>query len=147
MPRFVGMAVGLAAKVLPKTPTARLDAHAVSRDPRVVERYEADPLVYHGRLRAGFAAAFARANQRIGRDIAKFELPVLLIHGGADTLVSPDASRWLAENVSSDDVTLDIYEGLYHEVLNEPERGRVIEDLVTWVQDHIAASGEQAATA
>jgi acylglycerol lipase len=150
MPRMLGAAVSLAAKVLPKTPTVRLDAESVSRDPEVVARYIADPLVYRGRLRAGFAAAFARAMERIERDVANFDHPLLLIHGGADALVSPQASRWLAENVASEDVTLNVYDGLFHEVLNEPEREKVIADVSKWLEGHIAAPGDadaEAATA
>lgn len=142
-PRMMGAAVSLAAKLLPRTPTVRLNAESVSRDPEVVARYLADPLVYRGRLRAGFVAAFGRAIERIGRDVASFDHPVLLIHGGADALVSPDASRWAAENFASEDVTLKIYDDLFHEVLNEPEREKVIAGLAGWLDDHIAAPDEE----
>jgi len=141
-PRVMGAVVSLAAKVLPKTPTVRLDAEAVSRDPEVVARYVADPLVYRGRLRAGFVGAFARALERIEQDAAMFDQTVLLMHGGTDTLVNPDASRGGAEHFASEDVTLNIYEGLFHEVLNEPEREQVTADMVQWMADRIAGAGE-----
>ena len=40
-------------------------------------------------------------------------------------------------NVSSSDKTLKIYEGLYHEILNEPEQDEVKKDIISWLNSHI----------
>jgi acylglycerol lipase len=37
--------------------------------------------------------------------------------------------------VSSADKTLKLYEGLYHEILNEPERETVLADIVGWLDE------------
>ena len=139
LPRLARAFISLTSRFFPKVPTARLDADAVSRDPEVVARYNADPLVFRGRLKAGFVAAFARAMERIEEDVDCFDQSVLLIHGGDDRLVDPDSSSWFAEYVSSKDVTLNRYAGLYHEVLNEPERETVVADLVAWLEERVAA--------
>ncbi|GAB4323689.1 MAG: alpha/beta hydrolase [Dehalococcoidia bacterium] len=125
------------ARVAPRTPLMRLDANLISRDPEVVERYLVDPLVYHGRLRAGFIAAFMRALARIGRDMERFDLPLLILHGSEDRLASPEGSRMLRSRAGSDDVTFKLYRGLYHEVLNEPERARVLKDVIEWLDAHV----------
>lgn len=140
-PRMMRLAVGVLAKVAPHTALIRLDANLISRDPEVVERYLADPLVYHGRLRAGFLAAFMRALARIARDMERFDVPLLILHGSEDRLASPEGSRALRSRAGSDDVTFKLYRGLYHEVLNEPERDRVLKDVVEWLDAHV---GEEA---
>ena len=61
---------------------------------------------------------------------------MLLLHGGADITASPDGSRGLFEGVSSEDKTLRIYEGLRHNVLNEPGNQQVITDITDWLAAH-----------
>ena len=65
-------------------------------------------------------------------------MPLLLVHGSEDRLVSVRGSRLVYERASSDDKTLKIYDGFFHEVLNEPpeDRARVLADIVTWLQAH-----------
>jgi acylglycerol lipase len=60
-------------------------------------------------------------------------IPVLIMAGGADPIVPVAGSRMLAERISSRDKTLTIYEGLYHEILNEPEQGEVIAQICDWL--------------
>ena len=43
----------------------------------------------------------------------------------------------LYEQVSSTDKTLKIYEGLYHEIHNEPDREEMFNDLQDWLQAHV----------
>src|SRR3546814_9040124 len=61
---------------------------------------------------------------------AKITLPILLQHGGADSLAAPEGSRYLFEHVASQDKRLEIYPGLFHEIYNEPEQGAVLDDLI-----------------
>ncbi len=130
---ILARAVELFAKVAPDLPTFSLSAASVSRDEDVVRRYEDDPLVYHGRIRAGLAAAMSRAARRIARDERTIDLPLLIMHGTDDALTSPDGSRRLYERAASLDKTLKLYDGLYHEILNEPEQLQVLADIVVWL--------------
>jgi alpha-beta hydrolase superfamily lysophospholipase len=132
-PSVVRAVVTAIGRLAPRLPLIKLNAADVSRDPEVVRRYEDDPLVYHGRIRAGLAAAMARAAQRIERDAATITLPILIMHGTDDQLASPDASRALFGAVSSTDKTLKMYKGLHHEILNEPEQQQVIADITAWL--------------
>jgi len=65
--------------------------------------------------------------------MVKIKLPVLIMQGSEDKLVSPDGSHKTYEKISSTDKTLRIYEGLYHEIMNEPERDRVYKDIAEWI--------------
>jgi lysophospholipase len=59
------------------------------------------------------------------------------MHGTEDRLASPDGSRMVADAVSSSDVTLALYAGLYHEIFNEPEQEQVLADLVSWLDQRL----------
>jgi acylglycerol lipase len=124
----------LLGRVAPGLPLRRLDSAGISRDPAVVAAYDADPLVYHGRVPAGVAGALLATMDGFPARLPGLRLPLLVLHGGADSMVDPRGSRLIAARAGSDDVTLKVYEGLYHEVFNEPEQDVVLDDLVCWLR-------------
>jgi alpha-beta hydrolase superfamily lysophospholipase len=111
----------------------QLDAGAVSRDPAVVDAYNTDPLVYHGKVPAGVARALVLVGETMPKRAAALTAPLLVVHGSEDQLIPVDGSRQLADAVGSSDVELKVYPGLYHEVFNEPERDQVLDDVVSWI--------------
>jgi alpha-beta hydrolase superfamily lysophospholipase len=117
-------------------PVVALRLDAVSRDQAVVDAYRADPLVHLGKVRARTGAEILRAIGEVQRDISHLCLPVLTLQGTVDMLVDPAAARWVDTHVGSEDHTLHIYEGLYHEVFNEPERDAVLDDVADWLDLH-----------
>jgi len=123
----------LLSRLAPRTQVTRVDPAAVSRDPAVVADYAADPLNHHAGMPARTAAELLRATREIAAGVASLQLPLLVFHGGEDRLVSPAAGRWISEHAGSADRTLRVYDGLYHETLNEPEREAVLADLVAWL--------------
>jgi alpha-beta hydrolase superfamily lysophospholipase len=122
--------------VLPKARLPKLDAGAVSRDPEVVRNYENDPLVYRGGIPARTGAELNRAMERIRQGMESLRLPLLIMHGTGDLLADPEGSSLLHDRAESGDKTLKRYEGLYHEILNEPERAEVLADMVAWLEAH-----------
>lgn len=128
---------GVIGRLAPTLPTIRTPDDAISRDPAVIAAAEADPLNYHGRVLAGTGAAFLRAAQRIQTHMAAIALPLLVFHGTADKLTDPGASRMLYEQARSPDKTLNLYDGLYHETLNEPEKEQVLADIVDWLDARV----------
>ncbi len=121
-------------------PVVALRLDAVSRDQAVVEAYRADPLVHLGKVRARTGAEILRAIEEVQRDISQLHLPVLAIQGTVDLLVDPAAASWVDTHVGSQDHNLHVYEGLYHEVLNEPERETVLDDVARWLDAHAAVA-------
>jgi acylglycerol lipase len=119
--------------LLPTTGLVALDASAVSRDPAVVAAYLADPLVYSGKLTARLAAEMLTSMQRIGVDAGKIRVPLLIMQGTADRLVNPAGAPMLHGLVWSIDKTLKLYDGLYHEIFNEPEHEQVLNDVADWL--------------
>ena len=61
-------------------------------------------------------------------------LPTLVLHGTADQLVPLAANRRVYQAFGTRDCVVKLYDGLYHEVFNEPERERVTADLFCWLE-------------
>ena len=125
------------AFLAPRLPVVPLEAEAVSRDPEVVARYRSDPLNYLGKIRARMGIHLLGLTDLIVPELPAITLPVLILQGTADRLVDPAGSQMIYDRVSSTDKTLHFYEGLYHEILNEPERDQVFADVVTWLEAHV----------
>ncbi len=119
--------------LLPKVGLFALEVDGVSRDPDVVAAYVNDPLVHHGKVTARLASELLKATQRVTAEAGTITLPLIVVQGSEDKLVDPDGAQMLYDKARSEDKTLTIYDGLYHEVFNEPERARVLGDVETWL--------------
>ena len=122
--------------VLPKMRIIAIEAEAVSRDPAVVKAYLNDPLVYTGKVTVRISNEINKAISTIEEKGAQISLPLLLLHGSADRLCESAWSEYLNDLVSSQDKKMIIYDGLYHEVYNEPEAETVYGDLLKWLEEH-----------
>jgi alpha-beta hydrolase superfamily lysophospholipase len=110
-----------------------LDTAAISRDPAVVRAYLDDPLV-SSRVSARWYAEILRAMAQAHADAPGLQVPLLLMQSGADRLVDPAApARW-ARAAPTDRVELVQWEGLYHEMFNEPEKPQVRRHALEWLQ-------------
>lgn len=126
----------LAGLVPTLTMSNELDASGLSHDPAVVQAYVNDPLV-HGKVTARFFTEFVKAQAHTLQHAEDVRLPLLILHGSADPLVDVSASREFYERAASADKTLKIYEGLYHEAFNEPQKEQVFADLIGWLDAHL----------
>ena len=108
-----------------------IDAQAVSRDPEVVRDYIDDPL-RHDRISARLAIDMLETGLDILGKASGFPLPLLLMVGGSDRLVSVDACKEFAAK-AGEMCTLRVWDGLYHEVHNEPEQEQVLDFLLKWL--------------
>ncbi len=66
----------------------------------------------------------------------KYKVPCLLIHGNKDKIIPFQSSTNIYGALSIDNKTLIIYDGLYHELLQEPERRKIFRDLTKWLDDN-----------
>lgn len=130
---------GIVGRLLPRLRVVRLGCRYISRDPQVVEAFKNDPLVFHGRFPVRTGAEIFRAAKRVETEAAALTLPLLILHGTADAACDVEGSRVLHLRAGSHDKTLCLYEGLYHEVLSEPERDRVLGDLIAWMNPRRSA--------
>lgn len=131
----------VAAKVLSSVApnlgvVAPLDSSTISRDAAVVAAYDADPLNYRGKIGARIGAEGLAAIDRVTARLKTLELPILVMHGVADQLSDPAAAQLVADGVSSQDLTVKLYDDLYHEIFNEPEQDVVLGDVAEWLKTH-----------
>jgi acylglycerol lipase len=123
--------------LMPRLGLLKTAPEGVSRDPAVVQAYIDDPLVYKGKTTVRLAAEMLKAMKRVSSEAAKISLPILILQGGADWIVDPAGARMMYESVSSADKEIKIYDGLYHEVYNEPEHPKVLQDVELWIGAHM----------
>jgi acylglycerol lipase len=134
----------VAARVLstltPRLPVVAIDASLVSRDAEVVKAYVEDPLVYHGKLPVRTVTELAAAIDAFPAEVGQITVPTLIMYGTADGLCPPAGSVMLDERIGASDKTLKAYEGLHHEILNEPEQDQVMDDLCAWLGARVAVA-------
>jgi alpha-beta hydrolase superfamily lysophospholipase len=123
--------------IAPGMPLQQLEAGAVSRDPAVVDAYNTDPLVYHGKVPGGIARVLMLVGKTMPQRAASLAAPLLVVHGSEDLLIPEIGSHQLVDAVGSSDVELKVYPGLYHEVFNEPEQEQVLDDVVSWINTRL----------
>jgi alpha-beta hydrolase superfamily lysophospholipase len=117
---------------------AGLPAEGLSRDPEVVEKYLADPLV-NTKISVGLGSEMLEAVARTAGGGAAVKVPMLLLHGAADPLCAASGSDSFFQSLSGDVRAasgLQIYPGLLHEIFNEPERLDVFADVLRFLETH-----------
>jgi alpha-beta hydrolase superfamily lysophospholipase len=134
----VRMIAAVLSALTPKLGVIQVDATLVSRDPEVVNAYQSDPLVHHGKLPARTVNELAKKVGAFPTTVGKITIPTLIMHGTADQLAPLAGAKMLAGTISSTDKKLITYDGLYHEILNEPEQKQVMDDMCAWITAHIA---------
>ncbi len=128
---------GIVAALFPQLPIKAIDSAAISRDPTVVQDYDNDPLNSREKVRARAGKELLSAGPHVFRHADQIALPILIMHGDADAIASVEGSRKLHQLLSSADKSLQIYHGLYHEILNEPERDQVLQDILGWIKQRV----------
>jgi alpha-beta hydrolase superfamily lysophospholipase len=111
-----------------------------SRDPKVVEALNNDPLIANEVQPTHTVAEMVYADKRLKREFPLITLPVLILHGTQDKVTKPGGSRLFYEKAGSTDKTLNLYEGHYHDLLNDIGKERVMADILGWINAHLLAA-------
>ena len=134
----VTLTIGRAlSRIAPDTGVLRLPLNRISRDPAVVDAYNNDPLVFRTPIRARLGAEMLAAMERVDAGLPSLRVPLLVMQGTADGLVDPGCGPHVYSRAGSTDKTLKMYDGLWHEIFNEPERDHVLGDLTGWLRSHL----------
>ena len=107
-------------------------ADAVSSDPAVVQAYKDDPLNYLGPPPRDFLRSVGQVEE-VRKRLPELTLPLLIMQGSADLLVSPQALKDTVAAVSSQDLTAVLWPGLWHEIFHEPNQLEVLAALSAWI--------------
>lgn len=132
--KWIRVLTPIAARFAPKLRFSNpWKAGHLSRDPAVGEKYYKDPLV-HTKTSTRFGAQFLDAMEECSKGLHELDVPTLVLHGGDDRLVPTACSEGLGD---LEVVDRKVYEGLRHEIINEPEGATVIADIVAWINDRV----------
>jgi alpha-beta hydrolase superfamily lysophospholipase len=109
-----------------------------SRDPRAVETMNNDPLIAHETQPTKTLAEMVRADERLKKEFPLITLPLLILHGTADKATKPSGSQRFYDMASSKDKTLKLYEGYYHDPLNDVGKEAVMADIQSWIDARLS---------
>jgi lysophospholipase len=113
-----------------------LDPNLLSHDQEVVQNYVNDPLV-HGVASTRFFTELMRAVNETLQSGANLTIPCLVMVGSGDGIVDSSTTQKFFNTIASSDKTLKVYDGLYHEILNEPEKNTILEEISGWISARI----------
>ena len=124
--------------VAPHAHVLKLKDEDFSRDPAFVARMQNDPLVHQEGYPSRTVAELVRADERLRREFPAITLPLLILHGTADRAAKPHGSQVFHAAAGSSDKTLKLYEGYFHDLLNDLGKEVVLADVVEWITSRLA---------
>jgi len=137
-PDFALAALKGLSHIAPHAHVLHLKNEDFSRDPEVVARMNADPLLAHETQPTRTVAAMVRADERLGESFPRIRLPLLILHGTADRATRSQGSQQFHEHAGSSDKTLKLYEGAFHDPLNDIDRDVVLADILIWLEARLS---------
>lgn len=119
--------------VVPHAHVFRLQNENFSRDPKVVQAMNEDPLIAGETQPTQTMAQMVLADERLKAEFPLITLPVLILHGTLDKVTKPSGSQFFYERAGSTDKTLKLYQGHFHDLLNDIDKEVVMEDIKGWI--------------
>jgi acylglycerol lipase len=125
--------------ITPHTHVFSLHNKDFTRDAAVVESMNDDILIKGESQPAQTAKVLINGARRLTEEFPRITLPVLILHGTEDKATSPSGSQHFYENAGSTDKTLKLYEGHFHDLLNDIDKEIVMADIQNWIDERIPA--------
>lgn len=125
--------------ITPHTHVFSLNNKDFSRDPKVVEEMNEDILIKGESQPAQTGKVLINAATRLTEEFSKLKLPVFILHGTEDHATKPSGSEHFYERAGSTDKTLKLYEGHFHDLLNDIDKEIVMADIQNWINSRIPA--------
>jgi acylglycerol lipase len=139
-PDFVLAVLKGLSHIAPHTHVFKLENEDFSRDPKVVEAMNNDPLIADESQPTQTAAAMVRADERLKKEFPLITLPVLILHGTHDKVTKPSGSQLFYDTAGSSDKTLKLYDGHFHDLLNDIDKDVVLADIQRWIDERLPAA-------
>jgi len=121
----------------PHAHVLKLHNEDFSRDPKVVKSMNEDPLTLNEVQPTKTVATLVRADERLKREFPLITLPVFILHGTADKATKPSGSQMFYDNAGSKDKTLKLYDGHFHDLLNDVGKEEVMADILGWIDKRL----------
>jgi alpha-beta hydrolase superfamily lysophospholipase len=125
------------SSIAPHLHVLKLSDDVFSRDKAFLDRMKVDPLIPHMLAPSQTAAELIRADEKLGGEFQQLTLPLFIMHGTGDKAASPHGSQHFYDAAGSEDKTLKLYEGHYHDLLNDVGKEKVINDIGVWISEHL----------
>lgn len=122
--------------IAPHLHTIKLKNEDFSRNPEVVAAMNNDPLIANESQPSKTMEQLVKADERLEKEFSKITLPVFILHGTNDKATKPSGSQFFYDNTASTDKTLKLYEGHYHDLLNDLDKEIVVNDIIDWLKKH-----------
>jgi alpha-beta hydrolase superfamily lysophospholipase len=123
--------------IFPHAHVVKLKNEDFSRNPEVVDFMNNDPLIAHEVQPTKTMQQLSLADERLKNEMSKVTLPLLILHGTQDKATKPEGSRSFYDNAASADKTIRLYEGHFHDLLNDLDKEIVMNDIVSWLNGRI----------
>jgi alpha-beta hydrolase superfamily lysophospholipase len=136
-PGFLITALKGLSHIAPHLGVLTLKMEDFSRDPEAVAALKADPLVSGETQPAMTIAALARADERLRDAFGAITVPLLILHGTEDHATVCHGSEYFHDHAGSADKTLKLYEGHYHDLLNDLGKEAVMADILSWIDARV----------
>ena len=117
----------------PHAHVLKLENEDFSRDPRVVQEMNEDPLIENEVQPTQTVAQMVIADERLKKEFPNITLPVLILHGTEDKATKPSGSQFFYDTAGSSDKTLKLYDGYYHDLLRDVGKEVVMNDIKEWI--------------
>ena len=138
VPRVLMAAGRILSRVWPRfSLRTGMDLSGISRDPAALRTVIDDPL-FHRVGTARLSTEVVATIERVQRLAPSLDAPVLLLHGGADSMVSPEGTRAFFARLTVADRELIEYPGAYHALFADLDAPQVLADLLRWIETRIA---------
>ena len=131
--------------VAPHAHVLRLKNEDFSRDPQVVAAMNSDPLIAHETQPTKTVAELVRSDERLKEEFARITLPLLILHGTADKAAKSSGSQLFYDRAGSTDKTLKLYDGHFHDLLNDLGKETVMTDITAWIEARLPGGAKSGA--
>ncbi|HEV7767043.1 MAG TPA: alpha/beta hydrolase [Thermoanaerobaculia bacterium] len=132
-PDFVLAVLKGLSHIAPHAHVLHLKNEDFSRDPAAVQAMNDDPLIANETQPTQTVAQMVLADERLKKEFPLITLPVLILHGTLDKATKPSGSQLFYDTTGSTDKTLKLYEGHFHDLLNDVDKELVISDIKGWI--------------
>jgi acylglycerol lipase len=131
--------------VAPHAHVLRLKNEDFSRDPRIVAAMNNDPLIAHETQPTKTVAELVRSDERLKEEFGRITLPLLILHGTADKAAKSSGSQLFYDRAGSTDKTLKLYDGHFHDLLNDLGKETVMTDITAWIEARLPGGAKSGA--
>lgn len=139
VPGWKSTAARVCSRLLPRLSLpSGLDRDLLSHDPEIQRALRQDPHSLTNATARWYTETLAAQRRGLAR-AGDLRLPLLCQAAGIDGVVDAEQGRRFFDAAGSTDKQWLDYDGLYHEIYNELQRDRVLQDLTTWLEARVTA--------